>query len=86
EGTVESLFEPENKEVLFDILAYHFIGGSVTSDQLSSGAVDSKAMGLPLQIEVGDEVTVNDATVSTADITASNGVIHAIDMVLIPQR
>ncbi|MEO0355240.1 MAG: fasciclin domain-containing protein, partial [Cyanobacteria bacterium P01_A01_bin.3] len=48
--------------------------------------VDSKAMGLPLQIEVGDEVTVNDATVSTADITASNGVIHAIDMVLIPQR
>ncbi|MGK7909993.1 MAG: fasciclin domain-containing protein [Synechococcus sp.] len=86
EGTVDSLFEPENKEMLFDILAYHFIGGSVTSDQLSSGAVDSKAMGLPLQVEVGDQVTINDATVSTADITASNGVIHAIDMVLIPER
>ena len=86
EGTIESLYEPENREMLFDILAYHFIGGSVTSDRLSSGAVDSKAMGLPLQVDVDQQITVNDATVSTADITATNGVIHAIDMVLIPQR
>ena len=43
-------------------------------------------MGLPLQVDVDEQITVNDATVSTADITATNGVIHAIDMVLIPQR
>lgn len=86
EGTLESLYKPENREMLFDVLAYHVIGGSVTSDQLSSGAVDSKAKGLPLQVNVGQQITINDATVSTADIPASNGVIHAIDMVLIPQR
>ena len=86
EETLESLYEPENREMLYDIIAYHVIGGSVTSDQLSSGAVDSKAGGLPLQVEVGQQITINDATVSTADITATNGVIHVIDMVLIPQR
>lgn len=86
EGTLESLYKPENRETLYDVLAYHVIGGSVTSDQLSSGAVNSKAGGLPLQVEVGQQVTINDATVSTADITATNGVIHVIDMVLIPQR
>lgn len=86
EGTLESLYEPENREMLYDVIAYHVIGGSVTSDQLSSGALDSKAGGLPLQVEVGQQITINDATVSAADITATNGVIHTIDMVLIPQR
>lgn len=84
-GTIESLYQPENREVLYDVLAYHVIGGNVTSDQLSSGSVDSKN-GLPLQVSVGQQVSINDATVSTADITASNGVIHVIDTVLIPQR
>ncbi|MEM1256874.1 MAG: fasciclin domain-containing protein [Cyanobacteria bacterium P01_H01_bin.21] len=41
---------------------------------------------MPLQVSVGQQVTVNSATVRTADITANNGVIHAIDTVLIPQR
>lgn len=85
EGAVDSLYEPENREVLYDVLAYHVIGGSVTADQLSSGAVDSKN-GLPLQVGVDEGVTINGATVLTADITATNGVIHAIDMVLIPVR
>ena len=85
EGTIESLYRPENRETLFDVLAYHVIGGSVTSDQLSSGAVDSKN-GLPLEVNVGQQVTINEATVRAADITATNGVIHVIDTVLIPQR
>ena len=84
-GTIESLYKPENRETLYDVIAYHVIGGSVTSDQLSSGSVDSKN-GLPLQVSVGQQVSINGATVSAADITASNGVIHAIDTVLIPQR
>lgn len=84
-GTIESLYRPENREFLYDVLAYHVIGGNVTSDQLSAGAVDSKN-GLPLQVGLGSQVTVNDATVRAADITASNGVIHVIDTVLIPQR
>ncbi|MEM9214255.1 MAG: fasciclin domain-containing protein [Cyanobacteria bacterium P01_F01_bin.150] len=84
-GTIESLLEPENRDILNDVLAYHVIGGTVTSNQLSSGPVDSKN-GLPLQVSVGSQVTVNGATVSTTDIAATNGVIHVIDTVLIPQR
>lgn len=86
EEVLASLYAPENREMLYDVLAYHVIGGSVTSDRLSSGPVDSKAMGLPLQVSVGQQVTINGATVSTADIRATNGVIHVIDTVLIPQR
>ncbi len=85
-GKLESLYKPENKESLYDFLAYHIIGGSVTSDMLSSGSVDTKAKGLSLKVNVDDEVMVNNATVSTANIAASNGVIHAIDTVLIPKR
>ena len=85
EGAIESLFEPENRELLYDVLAYHIIGGSVTSAQLSAGAVESKN-GLPLQVGVDPQVTINNATVVAADITATNGVIHVIDTVLIPQR
>lgn len=85
-GTIETLLKPENKDLLNDVLAYHVIGGTVTSNQLSSGSVKSKAMGLPLRLNVGRKVMVNGATVTTADIAASNGVIHAIDTVLIPNR
>lgn len=85
-GTIESLYKPENRETLYDVLAYHVIGGSVTADQLSSGPIESKASGLPLQVNVGQMVTINNATVQAANITASNGMIHVIDAVLIPQR
>lgn len=84
-GTIESLYRPENREFLYDVLAYHVIGGSVTSDQLSSGDVGSKS-GIPLQVDVGQQVMINNATVRAADVIASNGVIHVIDTVLIPQR
>lgn len=84
-GTIESLYKPENREFLYDVLAHHVIGGSVTSDQLVSGDVDSKN-GQPLQVSVGQQVMINGATVTAADVIASNGVVHAIDTVLIPQR
>ncbi|NEQ97914.1 MAG: fasciclin domain-containing protein [Cyanothece sp. SIO2G6] len=85
-GTIESLFQPENRETLYSVLAYHVVGGSVTSDQLSPGALPTKHGGQPLEVSLGQQVTINDATVSTADIVASNGVIHIVDAVLIPQQ
>ncbi|NER78033.1 MAG: fasciclin domain-containing protein [Leptolyngbya sp. SIO1D8] len=85
EGTIESLYQPENREVLYSVLAYHVVGGSLTSDQLLSGALHTKHGGQTLQVGLGQQVTINEATVSTADITATNGVIHVIDTVLIPQ-
>ncbi|MEA5466167.1 fasciclin domain-containing protein [Leptothoe sp. PORK10 BA2] len=84
-GTIESLYQPENRELLATILTYHVVPGSVRSTELSSGAVDSVA-GIPLTISVGSGVTVNRSNVVTADIEASNGIIHVIDQVLLPPQ
>ena len=84
-GTIESLFQPENKALLTTILTYHVVPGSVQSTQLSSGSVDSVA-GIPLDVSVGSGVTINTASVVQADIEASNGVIHIIDAVLLPPQ
>ncbi|MDA0672663.1 MAG: fasciclin domain-containing protein [Cyanobacteria bacterium] len=85
EGTIESLFQPENQALLKTILTYHVVPGRVTSGQLSSGEVGSAAA-IPLSIVVGSGVTVNGANVVMADIEASNGVIHVIDAVLLPPQ
>ncbi|MEM6253016.1 MAG: fasciclin domain-containing protein [Cyanobacteria bacterium P01_D01_bin.156] len=84
-GTIESLFKPENQELLTTILTYHVVPGSVLSTQLSSGSVNSVA-GIPLDIAVGSGVTVNSANVVAADIEASNGVIHVVDQVILPPQ
>ncbi len=83
-----------DQELLTRILTYHVVQGAVTSDQLSSMMVPSMEMtalgadlaGSELDIQVGDDgsVTVNGANVVTADIIASNGVIHVVDAVLLP--
>ncbi len=85
EGTIESLYQPENRDLLATILTYHVVPGSVRSTQLSSGAVDSVA-GIPLDVAVGSGVTVNSANVVQADIEASNGIIHVVDEVILPPQ
>ncbi len=84
--TLEALLLPENRETLIEILGYHVIAGEVTSDQLESGPVTTAA-GTSLDVEVDatlNEVTINGASVVEADVSASNGVIHIIDQVLLP--
>ena len=70
-------------ETLTSILTYHVVEGTVTSDMLEAGEVTT-VNGAPITISLEDGVTVNDATVVAADVTASNGVIHVIDTVLLP--
>jgi uncharacterized surface protein with fasciclin (FAS1) repeats len=84
EGTVESLLEPENKDQLVSILTYHVVPGSVMSGDLSDGMTAETVEGSEITISTEGGVMVNDATVTTADIEASNGVIHVIDSVLMP--
>jgi uncharacterized surface protein with fasciclin (FAS1) repeats len=83
--TLEQLLLPENKEALAQLLSYHVIPGAITSSEIQSGEVETLA-GAPVFIEVSDEgmVTVNNATVTQADIPASNGVIHAVDQIVLP--
>jgi uncharacterized surface protein with fasciclin (FAS1) repeats len=84
-GTVESLLLPENKDTLVSILTYHVVPGAVTSDQLAGQHLEVATVnGADVRINGRDGVKVNDSTVTTADIIASNGVIHVIDAVLLP--
>ncbi|MEJ6392851.1 fasciclin domain-containing protein [Gymnodinialimonas sp. 2305UL16-5] len=82
EGTVEGLLE--DTEALAAILTYHVVPGAVMSGDLSDGMTATTVNGADVTISLGDSVMVNEATVVTPDIEASNGVIHVIDTVLIP--
>ncbi len=84
EGTVETLLMPENKDQLVDILTYHVVSGAVMSGDLSDGMEAEAVNGGTLTIMTEGGVMVNEANVVTADIEASNGVIHVIDAVLLP--
>ncbi len=84
-GTVESLLLPENKDQLVAILTYHVVAGQVTSDQVVGLSKAATVQGAELDIAVVDgAVKINDATVVSADVMTSNGVIHVIDSVLLP--
>ena len=85
DGTVESLLLPENKDQLVAILTYHVVPGRVTSDQVTGLSKATTVQGADLDISVDNGVVmINDAKVVTADVEASNGVIHVIDSVLLP--
>ncbi|MEO1208666.1 MAG: fasciclin domain-containing protein [Cyanobacteria bacterium J06638_20] len=83
DGALEALLEPENEDLLTDILLYHVVPDEVTSDELESGGLDTLNGGLAIAVEP-DRVIVNNASVILPDVDASNGVIHAINRVLIP--
>jgi len=83
EGTVEGLLE--DTDALTEILLYHVVAGKVMSSDLTDGMAATTVEGRDVAIAIGDTVTVGPATVVTADIEASNGVIHVIDSVLLPE-
>ena len=86
ENVLSQLMLPENRERLRVLLAYHVIPGAVTSDQIAGQQLSAPtAMGAPLQIDATSGVMVDNATVIAADMAASNGIIHVIDRVLVPQ-
>ena len=85
EGTVESLLLPENKDQLVSILTYHVVPGKVMSGDLTDDMMATTVQGSDVMIDLDNGVMVGDASVVTADIEASNGVIHVIDKVIMPK-
>lgn len=85
EGTVETLLMPENKDQLVAILTYHVVAGKVMSGDLSDNMMAATVQGGDVTIMTEGGVTVNGANVVSADIEASNGVIHVIDAVILPK-
>ncbi|MCT7962040.1 fasciclin domain-containing protein [Laspinema sp. D1] len=87
EGTLEQLLQPENRQLLVQVLTYHVVQGSVMSGDLSTTEVPSLFEGRSINVTVADDgVMVNSANVVQADIQASNGVIHVIDKVILPPQ
>jgi uncharacterized surface protein with fasciclin (FAS1) repeats len=86
EGTVENLVKPENKDQLVAILTYHVVAGEVYAKDVMGLSSAKTVNGAEVPIEVKDGmVFVGGAKVTKADVKASNGVIHIIDTVMIPE-
>ncbi len=82
-GLVDKLLLPENKETLTKILTYHVLASKVMAADVAAGDV-ATVEGSTIAITTDGGVKVNDANVIVTDVAASNGVIHAIDAVLLP--
>jgi uncharacterized surface protein with fasciclin (FAS1) repeats len=85
-GTVEDLLKPENKARLTAILTYHVVPGRVMAAEVTKVKDAKTVQGGSLKVKTGGgKVMVDNATVVTTDIAASNGVIHVIDSVVMPK-
>ena len=84
-GTVESLLKPENKDKLIAVLTYHVVPGKVLASDVVGLKEAKTVQGGKVKIAViGEKVKIDDATVVKTDIVTSNGVIHVIDSVILP--
>jgi uncharacterized surface protein with fasciclin (FAS1) repeats len=85
EGTWNALLQPENKEKLVKILTYHVVEGKMLSTEMSDGQKASTSQGSEVEISLTDNgAKINEATVLSSDILATNGVVHIIDKVIMP--
>ncbi|MCH2177328.1 MAG: fasciclin domain-containing protein [Mariniblastus sp.] len=86
-ATLESLLQPENKSLLTSILTYHVLSGRVAAkdayDLTDAPSVNGQRLNLNFK---GDALRINNAVITTTDIQCSNGVIHVIDTVLLPEQ
>ena len=86
-GTVDDLLKPENLDKLVAVLKYHVVSGKVMAADIAGKKLNVTTLqGSNISVDaMSGGVMINDATVTTADIKASNGVIHVIDKVILPR-
>ena len=83
--TIDTLLNPANIKQLQDILMYHVVPGYVETSDLRNGEKLTTIEGGNIKITLlGGNILINDARIITADVSASNGVVHHIDSVLFP--
>lgn len=83
---VDNLLKAENKATLTKVLTYHVVSGKHMAAELKDGAELTTVQGEKLKVSVqGNKVMIGGAHVTTADVSASNGVVHVIDKVLMPK-
>jgi uncharacterized surface protein with fasciclin (FAS1) repeats len=85
-GALQDLLKPENKQKLQRILTYHVVPGRVTAADVVALTSAKAVSGDTIRVKAtGGTVTVDAAKVVKTDIAASNGVIHVIDSVMMPE-
>ena len=85
-GTVENLVKPENKAKLANILTLHVTAGAIMAKDVAGKKLTPKSVqGEDLRVDGTNGVMVSGSKVTSADITCTNGVIHAIDTVIMPR-
>ena len=85
-GTLEELLKPENKDTLRKILTYHVVSGRVYARDAVGAQRATTLQGSPVSVDIeAGRLTVDNANVVATDIEASNGVIHVIDSVILPE-
>jgi uncharacterized surface protein with fasciclin (FAS1) repeats len=85
DGAIEFLTRPENQDILKQVLTYHVVPGEITASEINTGSIEALGGGLAVLV-AEDRVIVNNASVVNANIQASNGVIHAVNRVLMPSE
>ena len=84
-GVLDALLLPENKAVLAQILTYHVVSGKIMAADVTAGDVATvEGQNIKIATPEAEGVTVNGAAIVVADVAASNGVIHAINAVILP--
>jgi uncharacterized surface protein with fasciclin (FAS1) repeats len=82
----DKLLKPENKSKLSNVLKYHVVSGKHMASELKDGTELTTVQGEKLKVTIKDKnVMVGGAIVTTADVAASNGIVHIIDKVLMPK-
>ena len=85
-GTVENLLRPENRKKLQAVLTYHVVPGYVSASEVMKMTSAKTVQGTEVDIAVKNgSVMIDNARVVTADVAASNGIIHVIDTVILPE-
>jgi uncharacterized surface protein with fasciclin (FAS1) repeats len=86
-GTLVRLLKPEHRDELIHILKHHVLSGEVMSEAIRGKKFSRKSLAATeLTIDGDDNIKVNGVHINTADIAASNGVIHIIDAVIMPPK
>ncbi len=86
-GTVDNLMRPENKGKLISLLKHHVVSGKVTAADIGKTSMQRRSVGgSDIAIDGSNGVTADGAKVTTADVMATNGVIHIVDTVLAAKK
>ena len=84
-GAIEFLLKSENKDLLQELLRYHIVKAEIAAKELTTGKLDTLGGSIAIRV-TPERIILNNSSIISSDIQATNGIIHSINRVLIPRR